>query len=129
MTNYKTYERNMRIYKMVKSGERTQSEMANEYKISPQRVTQIIGAIEAQKTMPRASSRRVVYPAIRKWMDENHITQVKFNELVNDGAGGSFDTPLRRFLLGGDRVSIELIKKILEVMGMTFEEAFEREEK
>lgn len=129
MTHVEKIERNQEIYRAVMNGEKTQTQIAKEYDISRERVSQIIKAIRDKDTKPLAVTRKVVYPAIRDWMNENRITQTQFNNMTGYGEYYSAkETPLRRCLLGGDRVSIELIKKILEVTGLTFEEAFARED-
>lgn len=128
-----TWERNIEIYKAVRSGEKSEYAVAKELGISRQRVNQIMdtldtieSAVPKQQRVKRkfnVSTARVVYPAIREWMDENKITLKQFDAMTGTPSNTQ-NTPLRRFLQGETRIKIDLIKKILEVTGLTFEEAF-----
>lgn len=121
-------ERNIEIYRAVKSGQKTQNQVAKEIGVSRQRINQVIKIVEnAAKsggTSWKASASRVIYPAIGKWMREKNLTMGQFSEICIHCSSHC----LRNFLFGESKGSIDLIKSILKVTGMTFEEAFSTEE-
>lgn len=66
----------------------------------------------------------IAYPRLRDWMIENDLTVNQFGFLC--GYEHDFKvSSLGRFLNGQTKGNIQLIKKILDITGLKFEEAFE----
>lgn len=96
----------------------TLEEIGRKYDISKQRVQQIIGNLQGY----RSTVDRVVYPNIRKWMLINgtsiaalarYIPNIKYDAIY-------------RALIGETDPSFEMVSEILNLTGMTFEDAFRK---
>lgn len=121
----KTAERNLEIYNDIKNGDSIIN-VAKKYGISRQRVYQICERKEmidgGEETSYKTSARRVIYPAIKKWMLDNRVPMTQFDEIIRNMGG--YGLSVRRFLYGESPGNIDLIKKILNVTNMKFEDAF-----
>lgn len=119
-------ERNKKIYQDVMNGQ-SKISVAVKYGLSKTRVEAILRDIVNGKTERKTvykSVNKVIYPNIRAWMIENDISLKRFREMIGDYKV-AMDT-FRRFVFGESGGSIELIKEVLRVTGMTFEEAFRK---
>lgn len=117
-------KRNIEIMEMREKGYSYQ-EIAEKYGITRQRAYAIIyNRTERMKEENFSQClKSVVYPGIRNWMLKNRVTISEFHNLLNENVKSSVDT--RRFLTEKSRKeSIDIIRKILQVTSMTFEEAF-----
>lgn len=124
-------ERNIEIYRNIKGKKRTGVQLADEYGITKQRVSDIV------KRMDRAidkieksyseeyyykSLNNVVYKNIAEWLNKQKMNMKTFSELC--GYSARSGSMVGRFLRGESPGNIHVIKKILEVTGMDFETAF-----
>lgn len=121
---YKLSDRNKEIVDMYNSGARNK-DIAEKYGLSCQRVYSIIYQSEYQKNNGKwlEQIERIIYPNIKRYMMENRIPIYVLNEYVNPDTKSA--VVLSRFLtVENVKVDIRTINRILEVTGMTFEEAF-----
>ena len=72
----------------------------------------------------------IPYVGIRNWINRNKLTYQKVAEMIfGDDVDRSGVTCLRRILIGATKnINIDIMRKLLEVSGLTFEEAFITEE-
>lgn len=126
--NKKKTERNTEIYESYLNGMGI-TEIGKEYQISKQRVSQIISRYKTQG-YGSGIIKEIIYPNIRQWMIEKEITFNQFYGLfVVDYKSHVSYTTLSNFLRGKSKGNLELINRILEITGLTFESAFVKEKK
>ena len=99
----------------------TFQEIADKFGISRQRVQQLLCS---NRPSTRKTLNKIVYPNIAKWLDDNGMNIYCFGERC-----GLSSTSLRNFLLLDLGCTKYTIDKILEVTGLTYEEAFRKEVK
>lgn len=114
-----TIDKKVEAFRMRLEGH-TYEEIASKLGCSKQYIQQEIGGGQMQ---PR-SSFSCIYPNIEKYRRKNHLTISSFANLI--GASGA--SSLSRMLGNHGNPKKKLIDKILEVTGMTYEEAFKTEE-
>lgn len=124
------YELGRTVFQLNNEGY-SQSDIARHCGVSRQRVSAILlrGEEVYSSTEPdeppvfQKTQQRVIYPAIRKFLEENRMSLRKFILLV-DGYYHCTGTTAR-FLTGiTESISIKRINKILEVTGLKYEEIF-----
>jgi predicted transcriptional regulator len=94
----------------------TYKEVGEKFCLTHQRIQQMFPGVN------RIGRRyKCVYPNIKRWIDENHITQPVFAEMV-----GVCSATIHHYLSGKRELNKKTIDKILEVTGMTYEEAFKQ---
>ena len=106
----------------LKHGDTLQT-LADTHGISKQRVAQLVGAVRPMKEWTKTYS---VYSGIDSWMKYHHVTYCAFNVRLGYSPGATSQTNLKRMLMGETEPRKALIDKVLEVTGMTYEEAFKR---
>lgn len=107
----------LEAYKMRLEG-KTLQYIADQFGVTREYIRQITpGAGPRQRS-------NYVFPNIAKWLVDNGIYNYEFAEKIN-ASGNAFGS----WMLGKKCPSLYHIEKILEVTGMTFEEAFAREGK
>lgn len=101
----------------------TLQEIGDEFGFTRERVRQILsGAIRERKT----NMDEIIYVNIAKWLKQNEISLFKFSKMLDPKVNSS--TRLKNKLTKSkSELKISQIKKILEITGMSFEEAFEEE--
>lgn len=107
---------------------KTYRELALKYRISFQRVQQILGKADKNHFKP-ISKKLVPIDSLRKYMDENCIS---FRELVRQIFGyyhSEYYKRLCRQLNNKEFLPLHLIKKLLKITNLTFEEMFMEENK
>lgn len=117
-------QRNREIMEMLKT--HTMQETADYFGLSKQAVSTIrkrynkkYGDITSDSRGPSA----VVYPVIRQYLLDNKISMVKLCEELN--CRSNTDGKLCRFLYGvTDKVSLQTVNKILDMVGKKYEEVF-----
>lgn len=72
---------------------------------------------------PKKSIERIVYPAIRNWLTEHQMSKRKFSSQI-----GVSVAHVTNILNGKVNPTIKIANKILSVTGLTYEEAFRRED-
>lgn len=97
--------------------------LSSQHNVSRQRVYQICRRKRHERFSNRTyiSVSRVIYPNIRKWILENNMGICEFRERIGI-------TCNCKILYIEKPIEMKTIRKILEVTGMTFEEAFEKED-
>ena len=99
----------------------TLSEIGEKYGVSKERVRQLLSKATTGKN--RCIRKNYVYPNIENWMFENEIIQQDIAEKA-----GVRQNTVSTVLIGKRNPSFEVISAILEMSGMTFQEAFQRKE-
>lgn len=117
-------ERNIEIYREVRQKKNRQAKVAKEFGVTRQRVSQIVQQFDRAECDVywkfNKSSSQVIYKGIRNWMRENNLSMTAFGELLNQKRPDG----IRSFLYGQANGNINMIRDILDVTGLTFEEAF-----
>lgn len=88
--------------------------------ISRQRVHQLIGGTSGFKTIKVDAC---VYPNIRKWMNHNKVSRIELTRLMY-GVYTSQYYGILRDMLKGSNCRKHLIDKLLDITGLTYEQAF-----
>ena len=117
-------ERAAMMCKLNEEG-KSYNEIAAIYGISKQRVYQILRKGDKRYFRP-ISNRLVKYTGLRNWMNTNKIS---FNELITRVFGYYHSEHYKRLFsrLRSGYLTMPLIRKILKITGLTFEECFTEE--
>lgn len=101
-------------------------EIGKEYGITRERVHQVLSSIISHRPAVKRGVDRIIYPNIAKWMRENDVTisdlVVKLGYKFSYAAVAKLSSQLNGSAKLGFRM--DEIRKILDVTGMKFEEAF-----
>ena len=92
--------------------------------VSRQRAQQILsgkGSGKRNATSKQNRLERYAFPNIAIWMNEHDYTLTMMAEEI-----GIFPTTLSKQLLGNVEPPLKTVRKIIEITGLPFEEAFER---
>ena len=114
------------IRKMRDSG-MTLREIAKEKGVSYQRVGEICGGMYARYSRGARSPGKIIFKGLREWMTVNKVNRAKFCDLLGYESSTTTQSRINAKLYGRTEFKMKEIKKILEVTGMTFEEAFEED--
>lgn len=98
-------------------------QIAIHFRISRQRVYQIIGS-SAVRYYRYITERQCIYIGIRDWLNRNKLTITAFVRIVYKKYHSVYYGKLRNYLLGKNELRKTMIDRILEVTGLTYEEAF-----
>lgn len=117
-----TIEEKVAAYEMRLRGF-TLQECADRFGVSRECIRQIV-----PDTSTRSHQRRhydgCIFPNIANWLYENRYTYSRFGL-----ACGTNCVSMRRYLIGEVNITRGVINRILDVTGMTYEEAFYEEKK
>lgn len=120
--NYR-YTKNREIAIEMRDKGMTFQQIADELGVTRQRVAQYCAGVNA-KHYRFCGEKTCVYVGLREWMNENRVsTTVLLQMMGYVYSPGSTDRWRGKFA-GENAFKIDEIKKILEVTGMTFEQAF-----
>lgn len=97
-------------------------EIADKFGVSYQYIAQILPSSAPAFHHP-TNTEKCIYPAIRKYMEKNRMTYGRFASLC-----GLSPMSLYRNLTGDSTPLKKTIDRVLEVTGMTYEEAFNVDE-
>lgn len=122
-----TREQKIEMFSMRLDG-CTLQEIGNKFGISRERVRKILESTVQKESQMKKAREKVIYPNIAKWMGKNQISMGDFAGLIGLAESPGNQLRLSRKLQGGIGLRIVDIKKILNVTGMTFEEAFHTEQ-
>lgn len=64
------------------------------------------------------------YPGIQKWLIDNHIGRFRFFSMLWDNGCTYSEPTLRQFFAGKNNPKKDLIEDVLQLTGLTYEEAF-----
>lgn len=112
-----TKEQKIEAYTMLLDG-RTMQEVGDRFGVTRQRIQQLF---------PHATGReykhhKCVYPNLAAWLRDRNMSRKKFSELIGASANA-----VNEWLRGKYGPNKYYIDKILEVTGLTYEEAFYEE--
>ena len=96
-------------------------EIANRFGVSRQCIQQCLNGL-CERT-PRRNLDTIIYPAIKNYMKENRLSFNGFSHSCGISLGSIVGG-----LCGKNEISKRVIDAILDVTGMTYEEAFKKEE-
>ncbi len=99
----------------------TLQEIGDKFGITRERVRQILSESIKERN---ENLNEIIYVNIAKWLKQNDISLFKFSKMLYPKSNSS--TRLKNKLTKSkSELKISQIKKILEITGMSFEEAFE----
>lgn len=105
----------------------TYEEIGAHFGVSRQRVHTALGSFKKNAQLYA----KIKYKGLKKWFKETDASFSSFSKLVGMRSDSAYVRKVQNWLTeGGERdrtFTIEQIKKMLEVTGMTFEELFEEE--
>ena len=97
--------------------------IADRFDVSKQCIHQLLFGVVSSKSVDSRIN-RYKFPNIIKWMDNNSVTLKEFGDKVIPGKGKD---AIYRKLSGKSSFTMKEVQTVLDVTGMTFEEAFETE--
>lgn len=98
----------------------TLEEIGNRFGITKEAVRSMFSRITTESGIVK---KQYVYPNIAKWMIENNLNQIHFAKAL-----GCSTNTVSSWLTGKKNPSYRFINLVLSETGMTFEEAFKRED-
>lgn len=98
----------------------TLEEIGNRFGITKEAVRSMFSRITTESGIVK---KQYVYPNIAKWMIENNLNQSYFAKKL-----GCSQNAVSSWLIGRNNPSYRFINLVLSETGMTFEEAFKRED-
>lgn len=99
---------------------KTFQEIADRFGVSKQNIQQILKGLCERS--PRRNVDTVIYPSIQRYMKENNLSFNAFSHLCGINLG-----PVINGLCGKNGITKRFIDAVLDVTGMTYEEAFKKE--
>lgn len=102
----------------------TLQQLADEHGVSKQRMAQITGAVRRMKAWNKTYS---IYPAIDSWMKYNRVTYAMLTDMIGYATSASAQVAVQRRLMGEREMYKGFIDSLLRVTGLTYEEAFRKE--
>lgn len=116
-------ERNKMIKELYDLGY-SQSQIANKFGLSRQRVHQILGKRD-QKYFRYFDEKRCVYPLLRHWLNENQISTAELTRRLFGNNNPKNQHVVSNILKGGNCLKHH-IDNLLKETEITYEEAFKR---
>lgn len=104
----------------------TFQQIADKYGVSKQTVHKCIGNTSAPNFRP-FSPTNCVYPNLRNWLNENHVSLQEFTRRMGDTGYVGNSSAVGTWFRGVSYPHKESIDKILMVTGMTYEQLFATE--
>jgi hypothetical protein len=101
----------------------TYQQIGEMYGVSKQRVYQIIGKSN-EKYFRYKDENSVVFVGLRDWMNENKVSINALCRKIYRNAHPVLVSKVINWLNGKNDIKLSVVKKILEVTGLTFEQAF-----
>lgn len=114
-----------RFYEMdkMKREGKTYREIGERFGLSKQRVYQILGKMDKHYFKP-IKEKVVAYKGIRDWLNEKKISFTEFCRLIYGYYHPKLYTRLTVCLNKTHPIKIDMIEKILDITGLTYEQAF-----
>lgn len=104
----------------------TLQELADAHGVSRQRMAQIVGAVRPMREWNKTYS---VFPAIDSWMKYNRVTYAQLSKQLGYAESASAQCGVAKRLMGERMMYKDFIDALLQVTGLTYEEAFRKENK
>lgn len=103
--------------------------IGKEFGITRERVRQILRSVCSRSTSIKRGCESMIYPNIAKWLMGNDVSVGELSEMLDKSSNRSA-VKLSHKLHGKHirGLAISEIRKILEITGLTFEEAFKLDE-
>lgn len=98
----------------------TYQEVADKFGVSRQYIHKVVDGFWESKHSVRKS--KCIYPNIHAWLKRNRMTQGEFGTKI-----GVHQGHIWRLLSGTTKLTKDRIDQILEITGMSYEEAFKTE--
>lgn len=98
----------------------TYQEVADKFGVSKQYIHQTVNGFWESKYSARKS--KCIYPNIHAWLKRNRMSQIELARKIGVKQGHIW-----RLLSGTTRLTKDRIDQILEITGMSYEEAFKTE--
>ena len=117
-------ERNQKMEECRLKG-MTYEEISAKFGLSKQRVYQIIGG--NKKRTVSVKEHQCIYPRLRKWLNENNMCVNSLTRKIYGSVEPRNRQIIARLLEGGDSRK-STVEKVLNATGLTYEQAFYREE-
>ena len=111
-----TNEQKAEAYLMILNGA-SYEDAAQKFGVTKQRLHQLLPGVGSSTRQ----SNDWIYPNIKRWMKDNRLLAQNFAKLLGCGSA-----TVGKYLSGKAQPNKQTIDKILEVTGMTYEEAFKR---
>lgn len=118
-------QRLTKMREMHESG-MTYQAIADEFGVTQQRVHQIIGSRNVAH-FNYVTKDRCIFEGLRNWMNENEVCVAELTRRVYHNGQPTNRERIRKKLMG-NQATIEFVDRILNVTGLTYEEAFRREQ-
>lgn len=113
-----TIDQKVEAYRMRLEGATLKS-IAEKFGVSLEWIRKIVPPIEGKTWSLYDMCNRCAYPGLGQWLFENRCTYAKLAEMI-----GAPDASVSRWMNGVHKMNKPTIDKILEVTGMTYEQAF-----
>lgn len=104
----------------------TLQELADAHGVSKQRMAQIVGAVRPMREWNKTYS---IFPAIDSWMKYNRVTYAQLSKRLGYAPNASARYGVAKRLMGERMMYKDFIDALLQVTGLTYEEAFRKENK
>ena len=113
------------IYRAEHDAGLSYTQIAKKYGCSKQNVAQACGKTR-ENYFAQYTEEQVVYPNLRRWLNENRVSRSEFCRRMGCGWTAS-NTPRISSYFRGTRVPAKpIIDKMIEVTGLSYEELWER---
>ena len=114
------------LYKADRDKGMTYTEIAKKYGVSHQAVAQACARRGGKRFKPYTSE-EVVYPNLRKWLNEKEITRKEFAREIGRLPNATASTQINHWFRGRNYPNKQSIDKILKITGFTYEVLFAKE--
>ena len=105
---------------------KTYQEIAKQFGVSYQAVAVALGKHHPGHTRP-LTEKQCIYPNLRRWMNENKISQAELIRRMGKMVGGRTSEMVRGWLIGRSYPKKPDIDILLKVTGLTYEELFKED--
>lgn len=108
----------------------TLQEIGDRFGITRERVRQVFNAVACREANIQRGTENFTYPNLSKWMRTNDVSMSELWVRMGNKQANSGTTKISKLLKGDASLGLRMsqIKKILQITGMTFEEAFAEKE-
>lgn len=120
------HERNQQMIEMVREGF-TYKQIGRVYGVSKQRVHQIVSQGDVRYFHP-ITKERCIFNGIRNWMNANKVDVASITRKIYGNTSPTCHQKLRSYLVGKNEMRMSTIEKLLEITGLTFEQAFKEKD-